>query len=73
MVRSLTYEEWQEKVLSILDEAERTLLGVARKHGMPEDGVERLRGPSDRPNPHIQKLVGITGILQLSVLIVVHI
>lgn len=56
-----SHEERLERVISILDEAERRLLDFARKHGMSEDGVENLRGSFDRLKPHIQKLVVITG------------
>ncbi|KAF9789199.1 hypothetical protein BJ322DRAFT_1105065 [Thelephora terrestris] len=54
------HEQRQEMVETVLDRAEQGLLDFARKHGMSQDGLEKLRSSFDRLKPHIEKLVVIT-------------
>jgi len=48
-------------VVAVLDKAEQGLLDLARKHGMSEDGLERVRESFGLLKPRIEKLVVITG------------
>jgi hypothetical protein len=55
------HEQRQEMVETVLDRAEQGLLDFACKHGMSQDGLEKLRSSFDRLKPHVEKLVVITG------------
>jgi hypothetical protein len=52
---------------TVLDRAEQGLLELGGKHGMSEDGLERVRRSFASLKPHIENLVVITGALLLEV------
>lgn len=54
-------EERQKMAETILDRVEEWLLNFARKHGMSEDGLDRLRKSLGRLKYHITKLIIIMG------------
>ena len=68
-----SHEERQEMVTTVLDKAEQGLLDLARKRGMSEDGLERVRESFSLLKPRIEKLVVITGAALSAVCIAVSI
>jgi hypothetical protein len=55
------HEERLKMTTTVLDSAEQGLLELGGKHGMSEDGLERVRRTFASLKPQIEKLVVITG------------